>query len=89
VLTGDGPRWWWWAVLALSGLGVVVAGVWTFVVQKQVDEKMVHHETAKTFNQTAGDGGTNVSVSADNNSVAAWHVDTLNMGQRSTDERGS
>ena len=35
----------------------------------------------KAINQTAGDRGTNVSISADNNSVAAWNVDTLNMGK--------
>lgn len=86
-LTAHGPVWW-WAVLAVSGVGVVAAGVWAYWVQMHPDEDP-RPQPAKTTHQTAGDGGTNVSISADNNSVAAWHVDTLNMGKPPNGGSGS
>jgi membrane protein implicated in regulation of membrane protease activity len=84
-LTGHGPSWW-WAVLGVSVAGVVVAGLWAYWVQTHKREDRAPQPAKATY-QTAGESGTNVSISADNNSVAAWNVDTLNMG--SPPDRGS
>jgi membrane protein implicated in regulation of membrane protease activity len=77
-LTGDGPSWW-WAVVGAAFLGLVVTALWVHWVQSHArDDRLV--QPSKSVSQTAGDGGANVSISADNNSVAAWSVDTLNLG---------
>ena len=83
-LTAHGPVWW-WAVLATFGVLLVIAGVWTYLTQKRL-ENDGESQSAKALNQTAGAGGTNVSLSADNNSVAAWQIETLNMRERPKDE---
>jgi hypothetical protein len=58
---------------------LVVTALWVHWVQSHAREDRLA-QPSKTASQTAGDGGTNVSISADNNSVATWSVDTLNMG---------
>jgi hypothetical protein len=90
-LTGDGPKWW-WLIFGTAVLGLIVAGLWgrrahrrakhsgsTVVVQADRGVAQLHAGGAQ---QAAGHHGTNVVMSADNQGVVAWKIDTFNMGAR-------
>jgi hypothetical protein len=91
-VTGVGPTWW-WAVLGVSLIGLVAAGLWGHRVHQRRSPVQVEADTVveqrdhgvvqqrgSGAQQSAGDHGTNVVMSADNHGVAVWKVDTLNMG---------
>jgi hypothetical protein len=89
-LTGDGPKWW-WAVLGASVVGLMAAGLLGSRVRRssrgdeaaaaidQGDHGVVQ-QRGTGAQQSAGDHGTNVVMSADNHGVAVWKLDTLNLG---------
>ncbi|MFC6127415.1 hypothetical protein [Mycolicibacterium llatzerense] len=80
----SGPRhWWWWLLLAVS----TIAGI-AGIILTTLGAKRDHNGQAATSVQgddnrvqTASNGGTNVSINADNGSVAAWSVGEVNVGQ--------
>jgi hypothetical protein len=76
-LTNGGPAWW-WAVVGASLGGLIAGTLWGYRVQSHAPDDRPA-PTAKAVNQSIRDGGSNVSISADNQSVAAWSVDTVNM----------
>ena len=76
-LTNRGP-WWWWSVVGASLVGLIAGTLWGYRVQSHAPDDQPA-PTSRAVNQTARDGGSNVSISADNQSVAAWSVDTVNM----------
>jgi hypothetical protein len=76
-LTNGGPAWWWGVVSASLG-GLIAGTLWGYRVQSHAPDDRPGR-TAKAVNQSARDGGSNVSISADNQSVAAWSVETVNM----------
>jgi hypothetical protein len=78
VLTGGGAAWW-WPVLGISLVIIVAAGLWGYRVQTSSNVGAAP-PAEPPLAQTAGDGGANVNISARNHSVAAWSIDTLNMG---------
>jgi hypothetical protein len=72
-LTNGKPAWW-WAIVGVSLVGLIAGTLWGYRVQSHApDGRPV--PAARTVNQSARD----VSISADNHSVAAWSVDTVNM----------
>jgi hypothetical protein len=87
-LTNDRPQWWWWVVLAVSAVAFLAAGVWTYFSQKANDNGP-EQPSSKVINQTTGPGGANVKMSANNNGVAVWQVETLNIGERPNDDGGA
>lgn len=85
-LTAGKPGWW-WIVLVLGALGFAGAGVWGYVVQpnRGGDEpasrsEAVAQQDAGVAQQSATGNGTNVSINADNQSVAAWEIGSVNFG---------
>lgn len=76
-LTNRGPAWW-WAAVGVSLVGLIVGTLWGYRVQSHPSDDRPA-PASKAVNQSALDGGSNVSISADNQSVAAWSIDTVNM----------
>jgi len=75
---------WWWLVLALGALGLTVGAVWFVRAQKEHAGRSasasVNQSDAGAAQQAASDSGTNISITADNGSVAAWQMGTVNLG---------
>jgi hypothetical protein len=87
-LTNGGPRWW-WIVVVVSGVGMVGATVWGYRQRGGSDDpaplspigpQQAAQQDAGVAQQSATGNGTNISISADRNSVAAGEIGTLNMG---------
>jgi hypothetical protein len=76
-LTNAQPAWW-WAVVAVSLIGLVLATLWGYHEQSRPPSDQPA-PSAPIVNQPARD----VRISADNNSVAAWSIDTVNMSPAS------
>lgn len=74
-LTGDG-QWWWWIVLAVSVIGLLAAAA--------IGRRALSESGATEGAQNAGrDAVRHVNISADNDSVAAWSIQTLNIDRSS------
>lgn len=86
-LTADGrAHWWWWVVLACGTVGIVVCGAWTYRLQSNSDRQPTHTgpdvvpQDAGGAPQPASVPGPDITITARDNSVAAWQVGTVNMG---------
>lgn len=96
-LTGDEPSPWWWALAAGSAVVVVASGAWQLWIERRHSEPIVPPQgppassgviggtsnnvatSADTGDTSIANGG--VSISAKNNSFAAWNVNgTVNLG---------
>jgi hypothetical protein len=85
-VSADNHRWWWWVVVGVALVGVLASAIWAALVERQQDNA---GNQANLANK--GGAGPNVNVSAQDHSVAAYEVGTLNYGQADktpTDERG-
>ena len=76
----SGETAWWWTIVGISLLGLIAAAPWGYRVQAHTPDGQAAQYVAAVW-QTARDGGSNVSISANNQSVAACSVDTLHMGE--------
>jgi hypothetical protein len=98
-VSGHNP-WWWWAVLVAAGTGVIGCGLWGLrrgaadpgaeVPQPAVsqgDNSVVQQDVRGSQQHLAGDGR-NVSISADNNSIAAYKIKNLTWGGGGSDALG-
>jgi len=90
MVSEDGfVSWWWWVLVAASGIALVASGVWSWWIEStrsegsaEVVSPVPDQSLSGTGNKiaSAGDaGGTsfsngNVSISASDNSFAAWNV---------------
>jgi hypothetical protein len=84
-VSGDDPEWWWWPLVALALIGAAGSAIWGWKMgdgdnaglgtDNDVDEAK---DSAAVTQQTTGEKGRNVSVSADNGSFAAYRVDKIN-----------
>ncbi|MGB8386787.1 hypothetical protein, partial [Mycobacterium sp.] len=72
-LTSSGPAWW-WAIVGVSLVGLIAGTLWGYRLQSHLPDNR-QAPAASIVNQSARD----VSISADNHSVAAWSVETVNM----------
>jgi hypothetical protein len=82
-------------VVAAATLGLIVSAVWTYHAEKSAGDSTQPGSAALQGDvvgqQTASGGGSNISISADNNSAAAYQMGTVNIGRprrsRKRDER--
>jgi hypothetical protein len=72
-----GKAGWWWLVLAAGAPGLIVSAVWTYFAEKMRGDESPSASTQ----QTASGRGTNISITADNGSAAAWQMGTVNLGR--------
>ena len=94
-LTGDGTSQWWWAVAAGSAVVLVASGAWKLWIERRrtvangaVRSDPTASEAVESRSTTGAgaQGGASicngdVSISAKNNSFAAWNVNgTVNLG---------
>jgi hypothetical protein len=94
MLTNGGAARWWWLVVAVAAVGLIVGGVWGYHTEKHADasaSEPAAPQSGAVGQQTASGGGSNISISADNNSAAAYQMGTVNVGRprrsRKRDER--
>lgn len=83
-LTTGTADWWWWVVLGAGSLCFVAGTVWTYLAMRErgsSDATRPDIQGSGVGQQTAMDSGTNISMIADNSSVAAWHIGEVNMGR--------
>jgi hypothetical protein len=84
----NGKTAWWWLVLGTAALGLAVATVWTILVQKSRSDGATTQTTSLTQvdaggpQQSTSGSGDNISINADNGSVAAWQIDNVSIGRR-------
>jgi len=96
-LTGDKPSQWWWALAAGSAVVLVASGAWKLWIERRHSEPVVPAQAHTASNEVSGGTSNNVassadtgdtsianggvSISAKNNSFAAWNVNgTVNLG---------
>lgn len=96
-LTGDEPSQWWWALAAGSAVVLVASGAWKLWIERRHSEPEVPTQASTASNEVSGGTSNNVassadtgntsianggvSISAKNNSFAAWNVNgTVNLG---------
>ena len=87
-VSADNPRWWWWVVVGVAMVGVLASAIWAALIDRQQENA---GNQANLANQQGG-AGRNVNISAQDHSVAAYEVGTLNFGQvdkKQPDERGA
>jgi hypothetical protein len=81
VSSDHAPSWWWLVVIA-AAVGVAGCGAWAAFSGRRgstaVDQR--GGSGSGTTQQSVAGEGQNVSVRADNNSVAAQNIGTLNLG---------
>ena len=102
-LTADEPSQWWWALAAGSAVLLVASGAWMLWIERRHSDPVVSAEGQTASNQVTGGtsnnvassadtgdisiAGDGVSISAKNNSFAAWNVNgTVNLGGSSLPE---
>jgi hypothetical protein len=83
-VSGDHPAWWWWPVVIAAAVGVAGCAIWGIVSQRRGPPRTVVDQrggagSGNTPQPVVGEGH-NVNMKADNNSVAAYKIDTLNWG---------
>jgi len=83
-LASNGPAWW-WAVVAVSLVGLVAAGLWGYWAQTH-QGRDPRPQPANATHQTAGDSGTNISMSAEQWFGCGLECGHLEHGQ-STEQR--
>lgn len=96
-LTGDEPSRWWWALAAGSAVALVASGAWKLWIERRHSEAVASTQAHTASNEVGGGtsgnvassadtgdtsiAGNGVSISAKNNSFAAWNVNgTVNLG---------
>lgn len=86
-LTSGGAEWW-WIVLGVGVVGGIVGGVLATRGVKRERRSRASSSVRGGFlgQQTASGGGTNISISADHGSAAAYHMGEVHVGQK--DGRG-
>lgn len=94
ILTAGNADWWWWLVVAVGTLGLIGGAVWTFIAEKgrrnRPQSTPAIQQGSGAVQQAASDGGTNISITAEDGSAAAWHMGTVNLGrQRRNKKRGN
>ncbi|WP_273735411.1 hypothetical protein [Mycolicibacterium septicum] len=85
-LTSGDADWWWWAVLGVGVVAGIVGGVLGILGLKRERNDGVAGESVHggaVGQQTASDKGTNISINADNGSVAAYRIDEVHIGKSS------
>jgi hypothetical protein len=91
ILTAGNADWWWWLVVPVGTLGLTGGAVWTFYCRKRASPS-APIDTGDSAGQWAGQqaasaGGTNLSITAEDGSAAAWQMGTVtsdgNAGIRS------
>lgn len=94
-LTDDGPSQWWWMMAVGSAVVLVASGIWKLWIERRRSMASSAARFGPTASEVS-DGGSNtavdagedtgignggVSITAENNSVAAWNVNgTVNLG---------
>ncbi len=90
----DNPRWWWWAVLVAALSGIIACGLWGLrrgaagpdgevaemeSAVSQRDNSVTQQNVKGSSQHLSGEGST-ISISADNNSIAAYKIRNLKWG---------
>jgi hypothetical protein len=90
----EGKPGWWWIVLVLSALGLAVSAVWSYALQlnRGGDDARSHSASvaqgdAGVVQQSPVGDGANISITARDESVAAWQIGTVNHGRESNGEK--
>lgn len=92
-VTSDNPSWWWWPLLVVALAGTIGCGWWALRFESNApilsadnhNSGSVHNEEGVVTQQSAGAEGKNVAVTAQNGSLAAYHIDhikEINIGQQ-------
>jgi hypothetical protein len=89
----EGKPGWWWIVLVLGALGLTVSAVWSYALQLNRDGGDARSQSASVAQGDAGvvqqspvGDGANISITATDDSVAAWQIGTVNHGRESNGE---
>lgn len=82
-LTSGGADWW-WLVLGMGVVAGIVGGVLTArgVKPQRSSRASSSVQGGVGGQQTASDGGANISINADHGSAAAYHMGEVHVGQQ-------
>ncbi|KMO74281.1 hypothetical protein [Mycolicibacterium obuense] len=90
-VTSENPSLWWWLLVAVGLVGVIGCGLWAVLMETdEAGERGGNTipgdvKDSVVTQQSSGDGGRVISVSATEGSVAAYRIDEikeLNIGEQ-------
>ena len=82
-LTSGTADWWWWLILGVGAVAGIVGLVLTTLWAKRERSRRAAPSVqgGVVGQQTASGSGTNISISADNGSAAAYQMGEVNIGR--------